>query len=506
MTAQAANDSSTYDAFIRRVREMNTARSIESLLDWDQETQLPPRGTELRADQLSLIAGIVHERVVSPDLSKLLSELEKSGVGGDEGRTANLREVRRDVDRAVKLPTELVRSLAKATALAKDAWARARKESNFAKFAPHLQEIIDLKQEVARRVGYTTEPYDALMDEFEPGAKASEIQAVFDQLRPHLVELTKAIGSAPRKPDLSILERHCPKAAQAEFNRMISAAIGFEFEAGRIDISTHPFCSGLTPNDVRLTTRYDEKYMPMSLFGILHEAGHGMYEQGLPAEHYGTPLAQAVSLGIHESQSRMWENMVGRGRPFWQHFFPLIQKAMPSLADVSLDAWHFAINNVRPSLIRVEADEVTYGLHIMLRFDLERRMFRGEIAVKDVPAAWNDAMQRYLGISPPDDAHGCLQDIHWSLGIFGYFPTYQLGNMYAAQFFAAARRAIPDMDARLARGDCRPLLDWLRSNIHGHGRKYRAGDLVQRVTGSALSHEPYLAYLTGKYKPLYGLA
>lgn len=497
--------SSTFDTFVRRVRELNTARSVESLLDWDQETQMPPRATEHRAEQLALLAGVVHERLTSNELGSLLGQLEASGVAQDEGRAATLREVRREFDRATKLPTALVQELARTTTIAKDAWAKARKSSDFGQFAPHLQKLIDLKRSVADKVGWTSEPYDALMDEFEPGAKAAEIQAVFERLRPPLVELLRAIQAGPRRPDLSILARHCPRAAQAEFNRKIAAAIGFEFEAGRIDVSTHPFCSGLTPLDVRLTTRYDEKYMPMSLFGVLHEAGHGLYEQGLPAEHYGTPLAQAVSLGIHESQSRMWENMVGRSRPFWQHFLPPLQQAMPSLAGVSLDDWYHAINNVQPSLIRVEADEVTYGLHIMLRFDLERRLFRGELAVRDVPQAWNDAVRSYLGIAPPDDAQGCLQDIHWSLGIFGYFPTYQLGNMYAAQFYAAAGKSIPDLDARLSRGETRPLLDWLRTNIHVHGRRFRAAELVQRVTGEPLSPQPYLDYLSAKFRPLFGV-
>ena len=285
----------------------------------------------------------------------------------------------------------------------------------------------------------------------------------------------------------------------------MAAAIGYDFERGRIDPTTHPFCLGISPNDVRITTRFDEHYVPMSLFGTIHETGHALYEQGLPFEHAHTPAGESVSLGIHESQSRMWENMVGRSRPFWEHFFPQLTKQFPELAGVSLDDWHFAVNSVQPSFIRVEADEVTYNLHIMLRFDIERQMIGGRLAVNDVPAAWNAAFEQSFGLTPPDDAQGCLQDIHWSMGIFGYFPTYALGNLYAAQFFAAARRALPELDDQFRRGEFAPLLDWLRTNIHQHGKRFRAPELVERVTGATLTHTPFMDYLRNKYGPLYGI-
>lgn len=503
---QTAMKSKTYDEFLRQVRELYAARTIEALLDWDQETQMPPRGAEDRANQLALIAGIVHERLTSNELSALLDRLEREGVDDDPDATVNVREIRRDQQRAARLPKPLVEEIARTGALAKDAWARARSESKFAGFAPHLQRLLELKRQVADHVGWTTERYDALLDEYEPGAKAADVERVFAGLREALVPLVREIAAAPRRPDLSILERPCPRAAQAEFNRMIAGAIGFEFQAGRIDTSVHPFCTGLTPRDVRLTNRYNEQNMSMSLFGILHEAGHGMYEQGLDAAHTGTPRAQATSLGIHESQSRLWENYVGRSRPFWKHFHPALRGMFPSLADVALDNWHFAINHVEPSLIRVEADEVTYGLHIMLRFDLERRMLDGKLTVNDVPEAWNAGMRDLLGITPPRDAEGCLQDIHWSQGTFGYFPTYLLGTLYAAQIFAAARRAMPDMDAQFERGEFAPLLSWLRTNVHSQGRRYRAGELVQRISGQAPSDRPFVDYLRSKFRPLYGLS
>jgi carboxypeptidase Taq len=497
--------SAAYDRFIERVKELQTSRAIEALLDWDQETYMPKRAAEDRSNQIALMAGLSHEKLTADELGDLLAQLEKENFSGDHIAETNVREVRREYDRAIKLPRSLVQEIAKTGTLAKDAWAQAREESDFSKFAAYLERLLDLKRQVADLIGWTTEPYDALMDEFEPGAKAAEVQRVFDAVTAEVVPLVAAIRNAPRQPDKSIRQRPCPIDKQAAFNRRIVDAMGLDFASGRIDVSTHPFCTGISPRDVRFTTRYNEHYLPMSLFGAMHEAGHALYEQGLEAAHTGTPMAQSVSLGIHESQSRFWENQVGRSRPFWQHFYRPLQEMFPSLADVALDDWVFVINTVEPSLIRVEADEVTYGLHIMLRFDLERKMLRNEIAIKDVPAAWNAGMKELLGITPPDDAQGCLQDIHWSMGMFGYFPTYALGNLYAAQFFAAARRAMPDLEEQLARGELLALREWLRENIHQHGKRYRANELIKVVTGSELSHQPFVDYLHAKFKPLYGL-
>ncbi|MBL8880684.1 MAG: carboxypeptidase M32, partial [Phycisphaerales bacterium] len=444
---------STYETFLKLTKDISTAYAIESLLDWDQETYMPKRAAPDRAEQAAFMAGLAHERLTSDEYAGLIERLEPQAAGDDHVVATNVREMTRRYKRAARLPKSLVEEIARATSLAKDEWAQARKAADFARFAPHLEKLIDLKRQVADRVGWNTEPYDALMDEFEPGAQAAQIQAVFDKLKTELVPLVAAIASAPRKPDTALLAREFPRAAQEQFGRRICEAMGFDFEAGRIDVSTHPFCSGRPPFDVRLTTRYDERYLPMSLFGTMHEAGHGLYEQGLDAAHRGTPMAQSVSLGIHESQSRMWENLVGRSREFWQHFYPALQAAFPSLVGVALNDWHFAINTVRPSFIRVEADEVTYTLHIILRFNVERQLIAGKLAVKDVPAAWNASMKDLLGITPGSDAEGCLQDIHWSLGIFGYFPTYALGNLYASQFFASANRAMPTLRGDIASGN-----------------------------------------------------
>ncbi len=495
--------SAAYETFISRVKEISTARAIESVLEWDQETFMPPRGAAQRAAQLALIAGVAHQRLTDEAFGRALAAVERE-ADPDPVVATNVREMRRLFDRAVKLPTELVQEIARTVALAKTAWVRARKENRFADFAPHLERVLELKRTVAEKIGYTTEPYDALMDEFEPGARAADVQRTFDELKRQLVPLVRAIRDAPRQPNPQLLTRPAPVAAQAAFGRRVAADMGFDFEAGRLDVSVHPFCSGTSPLDVRLTTRYDENYLPASLFGIMHETGHGLYEQGLDPAHAGTPMGASVSLGIHESQSRLWENLVGRSRSFWAHYFPLLQAEFPAFADVSLEDWTFAINTVRPSYIRVEADEVTYNLHILLRFDLERQLVDGRLRVQEVPEAWNESFQGLLGLTPRTDTEGCLQDIHWSMGILGYFPTYALGNLYAAQFFRAARRALPDLEQRIARGELRPLREWLRENIHRHGQRYRAHELVHQVTGEPLSPTPFFEYLRDKYQPLYG--
>ncbi len=496
--------STTYEALLGKIRETGQLESVGELLDWDQETYMPPNGLKARADQLSLIAQLIHDRKTSPEVGELLSRLD--GRSPDPVQETNVRETRRTYERASKVPTELVGRIARSAVLAKAVWAKARADSAFAPFAPHLQELLELKREVADRIGYPQEPYDALLDEFEPGARASAIADIFSALRRPLTEFVKQLAESKTKPDSSILNRHFPRPAQERFARKLAEAIGFDFQSGRMDVSTHPFCSGTTPHDVRLTTRYSEDFFPSAIFGTLHEAGHGVYEQGLDPKHVFTPMGRAVSLGVHESQSRLWENMVGRSRAFWEHFYPDCRRTFPdSLGDVSLDAFVGAINTVQPSLIRVEADEVTYSLHVILRFETEREMIAGAIAVADIPDAWNSKMQDVLGITPPNDREGCLQDIHWSMGMFGYFPTYALGNLYAAQFHEAAWRAIPDLTDRLSRGDFTTLLDWLRTNIHRHGQRYRAAELAEVVTGRRVSTEPFMTYLHEKFRPIYGL-
>jgi carboxypeptidase Taq len=445
----------------------------------------------------------------APRVGELLAEIEASDLVKDPDslEAANVREIRRAYDRAVKLPEALVEELARVTTQAQQVWQQARRDSDFALFQPWLEKIVRLKREEAAAVGTASGiPYDALLDEYEPGATTAEITRTFADLRDQLAPLVAAIAASKRKSTTEILHRDYPVEGQREFGQATAAAIGFDFHAGRLDSTTHPFCSGLGPGDCRLTTRYNPNFFNESFFGILHEAGHGIYEQGLDPEHFGTPAGSAASLGIHESQSRLWENQVGRSQAFWERFLPQAQRVFPSaLSDVSLDDFVFAINDVRPSFIRVEADEATYNLHIILRFELEQALVSGDLAVADVPGAWNEKFKRSLGLKVLDDAHGCLQDIHWSGGGIGYFPTYTLGNLYAAQFMARARDDLGDLDEAFRRGEFGSLKTWLNEKIHRPGRRFRASELCRRVTGRPLRPEPLMSYLRQKYAPLYGI-
>jgi carboxypeptidase Taq len=418
----------------------------------------------------------------------------------------NVREIRRLYDRAVKVPKALVEETARTTTRAQQVWQEARAKSDFALFRPWLEKIVELKRQEAAAIGFRETPYDALLDEFEPGATTRDIAETFRLLRQDLTPLVQTILASPRKPDRAILEREYPVDRQEIFGQAAAAAIGFDFAAGRLDVTTHPFCSGVGPGDCRITTRYNPRRFSDAFFGILHEAGHGMYEQGLDPAHYGTPRGTAISLGIHEAQSRTWENFVGRSRPFWEHFFPRAKQTFhDTLRDVGFDDFYFAINDVRPSFIRVEADEATYNAHVILRFELEQALLAGDMAPADLPGAWNDKFQQAFGIIPPDDRLGCLQDVHWSAGLIGYFPTYTLGNMYAAQFLDKARADLGDLDADFRRGEFGRLKDWLNVNIHRPGQRLRAGELCLRLTGKPLSHLPLLNYLRTKYAPLYDL-
>ena len=504
------NVEATYQDLLAQLRGAAVLGSCASVLGWDEQTYLPPAGADHRAEQLATLAGLTHERATSPRIGELLTELEQCGSLGEatSAMAVNVREARHSYDRATKLPRALVEELSRTTTLSQTAWVAARKKSDFAEFQPWLEKMVGLKRQQAEALGYSGGvPYDALLDEFEPGASSREIAATFAPLRDELVKLVDAIKGSSRRPNVDLLTRRFPLDSQRRFAEDAAKQIGFDFDAGRLDVAPHPFCSGMGPGDCRLTTRYNEQHFPGAFFGALHEAGHGLYEQGLDRAAFGRPMGETVSLGIHESQSRLWENFVGRSRDFWQHFFAPAQQAFPdALTGVGLDDWYAAINDVRPSFIRVEADEVTYNLHIMLRFELEQPLISGDLKPADVPAVWNETFTRSFGLTPPDAARGCLQDIHWSAGLIGYFPTYSLGNMYAAQFYDTAQRDLGDLPAQFARGEFRPLLDWLRTNIHSRGKQLRAGELVQRVTGAPLSHQALIAHLHRKFDPLFGLS
>ncbi len=493
-----------YERVMEIYGEISDLYAALALMGWDQETYMPTKGAASRGRQLATLSGMAHERITSDEMRGALDGARSESLTADE--EVNVREISRFSDRAVKIPVGLVKDLAETSSAAISVWIKARQEDDFPAFAPRVDKLVALQREVAEAVGYEDEPYDALLDEYEPYASTKETAAVFDSIRGPLVDLVQRIADSGVKPRTDFLARNYPVDDQRRMGVKAAERMGFDFEAGRLDISPHPFCTHMGVNDVRMTTRYSETLPMQSFYGVIHEAGHGLYEQGHDPEHEGTPRGASVSLGIHESQSRMWENMVGRSRAFWRYFYPEFSAIFPeNSADVSEEEVYAAVNEVKPSLIRVEADEITYNLHILLRFEIERGLFTDEYAAGDLSAVWNEKMKAFLGIEPPDDRDGVLQDIHWSHGSFGYFPTYTLGNLYAAQFYRAAEREIHGLTERIARGELLPLRDWLRDRIHRPGMTYRAGELVRHVTGEALSADYFLAYVRDKYSSLYSL-
>jgi len=487
-------------------RQTALLTSTSSLLQWDERTLMPPRAGEFRADQVASLAGLIHSRQTDPQLGDWLRELNERyhDLDAANDQAATVRELYREYNKQTKLPRRLVEELSRAAVLGQQTWSAARQNNDFETFAPHLDEILKLKREQAAAIGYEDCAYDALLDDFEPLQRTREVTRVLSELREALVPLVAAVQDSARVPQRDLLTRNFPVSVQAEFGRKTAQRIGFDFDCGRLDETDHPFCSAMGPHDCRITTRYDENFFPMAFFGTLHEAGHGIYEQGLRSDWYGLPLGSYVSLGVHESQSRLWENLVGRSLPFWQFFFPLAQESFPqSLESVDVGQFYFAINDVRPSMIRVEADEVTYNLHIIIRFELEQALINGDLSVSDLPVAWNELYQKYLGIEPANAAEGVLQDIHWSAALIGYFPTYSLGNLYAAQLFERAKADLGDLDLLFSQGCFEPLLQWLRTHVHLQGRTYSAAELVENVAGSPISHEPLVRYLYDKLGPLY---
>jgi carboxypeptidase Taq len=500
-----AASSERYEQVCGYARQTAVLASIEAILDWDEHTMLPPAGTEHRARQLTLLSGMIHDRWTNAEFGQRLAELVEDSLAADPAGDAgaNLRRLKREYDKRVKLPKSLVEELAQTAVFAQQAWVEARRKSDFSHFRPWLDKMLGLKRQEAEALGYAECPYDALLDRYEPDARTAEVAVVLAGLRQQLVPLVQAVGQSGRRPDVSILHRSFPLDAQQAFGRMAAARIGFDFDRGRLDVTAHPFCSGLGPSDCRITTRYDEHFFNEAFFGILHEAGHGIYEQGLRADQYGLPLGEAVSLGIHESQSRLWENFVGRSLAFWQFFYPEAQRRFTALSDVPLGEFHFAVNDVRPSLIRTEADEATYNLHILIRFELEQALLSDDLPLDDLPGAWNAKYEEYLGITPPDAAQGVLQDIHWSAGLIGYFPTYALGNLNAAQLFRQADADLGGVAEQFARGEFQPLRQWLGEKVHRQGQRYSAAELIRRVTGQPLSHVPLVEHLRRKFGPLY---
>ncbi len=492
----------------RELGEVHDLERAAALLNWDLQTYMPSGGATARSQQSATLSRLAHEKFTSDEIGRLLEDLEAAtrDLPYEDDTVSLLRITRREYDKARRVPGELVHELAQTEGLAMPAWAKARAESDFDPFAPHLEKILELKRREAGYLGYRDRMYDALLDLYEPGMKTVQVQAIFDDVRKELVPLVHAISERSDLVDDSILQREYDEQKQWDLSLEALRLIGFNFENGRQDKSVHPFTTGFSNRDVRVTTRLSRNYFPMALFGTLHEGGHGLYEQGSPDKFLRTPLSGGASLGVHESQSRLWENLVGRSRPFWQFFFQRFRDTFPESADgADPETIYRAVNRVQPSLVRVEADEVTYNLHIMLRFQIENALLEEKLAVRDVPAAWDAAMQEFLGVTPSTVAEGALQDIHWSIGSIGYFPTYSLGTFFSVQLFDQARADIPDLYTQFERGDYSALLGWLRTHVHQHGRKFTLNELAVRISGEPLQTRSYLRYLKEKFGEIYDL-
>jgi carboxypeptidase Taq len=477
--------------------------NANNLLGWDQNTKMPPGANAARGQIMATLGVLSHERMTDKRVGKWLKELDKAKLSPVD--KAMVYQAHRSYDRATRIPTSFVETWAKQRSKAQAVWIEARQNNNFKLFAPELKKVFDLSKQYADYLGYKDHPYDALHDSYEVGSSVANVKKVFEPLRNETVKLVKAIQESKQNSD-KVLHQPYDEALQEKFAVDVIKAFGYDFHHGRLDRTVHPFAQSISKYDSRITTRYSPNFLSMALFGTMHEAGHAMYEQGIADTYHRTPLGHAVSLGIHETQSRLWENLVGRSLPFWQWAYPTLQKTFPKqLRKTSLESFYQAINKVSPSFIRVEADEVTYNLHVMVRFEIELALLEGSLNVKDLPEAWNAKYQEYLGISPKTDTEGCLQDVHWSFGLIGYFPTYTLGNIMSVQLFEAAKKAHPSIEKDMTKGNFGKLFTWLRENVHQHGSRYLPQELLKRATGSTLDSGPYVAYLNKKFRSLYEL-
>ncbi len=496
-----------YDALMARMRELDVIGQIGGLLGWDQEVMMPPKAAKLRAEQMAWISKEGHARMTAPEVGELLAAAE-SEMNGSEVEQGNLRIIRDSYDKATKKPPEFVEEFARHRSKSIVTWTEAREKDDFSIFRDDLAKMIDMSRELAGYLGYEDNPYDALLDLYESGLTVARLDPLFAGLRDSSVPLIKAVSELEDKPDCSWVHAHpWPKEKQEALSQAFSEAIGFDFDAGRRDESTHPFCGGSNPDDVRWTTRYDEKEPYGAIFGTMHETGHALYEQGRPRDLDFQPVGEANGLGIHESQSRLWENQVGRSLAFCEWSFPLWQEHFPAnFEGVTPEMLWQAVNQVEPSLIRVEADEATYNLHIMIRYEVEKLLINGELEVDDLPDAWDDMYERFLGIRSPTRTEGVLQDIHWSMGAFGYFPTYTLGNLYSAQLLQAAEKDIGDIDEQVRQGDFEPLLNWMRTHVHARGSILEPADHIEEATGEQPKPDAFVAYLADKIGALYGVS
>jgi carboxypeptidase Taq len=495
------------DQFKALAAEISDLNAATALLGWDQQTYMPKGGAEDRSDALATLSRLAHLKSTSPEIGELLAAVqpEVANLDPDSDDARLVKISKKQYEKQVKVSPEWVSDFAKMTALGHSAWEEARRQSNFALFQPHLEKIVGLRRDYARFFAPFDHVYDPLLDDFEPGMKTAEVQAIFNQVRPVQVAIIQAIRSKTQV-DAAFLKLAYDEKSQWDFGVDVITRFGYDWDHGRQDRSAHPFTQGFGIGDVRITTRFDTTRVATALFGTMHEAGHALYEQGIDRGLRRTPLAGGASMALHESQSRMWENLVGRSLSFWKYAYPRFQALFPAqVGGVDLATFYRGINRVEPSLIRVEADEATYNLHIMLRLELEIALMEGSLAVKDLPDAWNQKVQEYLGIRPPNDAVGVLQDVHWSGGMLGYFPTYALGNLVSAQLWEVIQRDIPNLNARIEQGDFAELLAWLREHVHRYGAKFEPQELVQKVTGSKIDPQPYLRYLQAKFGEIYHL-
>jgi carboxypeptidase Taq len=489
--------------------EIDDLENVTSILNWDEQTKMPRGGAEARADHKATVQRILHQKLSSPKIGRLLESLVsyQASIPYDTDEAGMLRAAKRAYDRATKVPENLVLEMSRTGSKGFATWLRAREAKDFSVFSGDLERIVDVMGKVASALGYEDTPVDALLDQREPGMKVADLERLFGSLRERLVPLAKRIFERIDAVDDSVIRQAFDIPGQWKAGLMAVRAIGFNLDQyGRADTSVHPFSTTFSPHDVRITTRFMESFLPTSLFAFLHEAGHGQYMQGIPVKFRRTPISRQCSAGFSESQSRMWENLVGRSRHFSKYLLPRLREVFPGqLASANVETWYRAVNRVRPSLIRVEADEVTYNLHIMLRFELEKDVFAGRVKVKDLAGAWNSKFKEYLGIEPPNDLLGVLQDIHWSRQFGACFQGYTLGNVISAQLFESALLAHPSIPEQFEVGNCSALLEWTRQNVHAHGSKYTPQELIVKATGRPLSTEPYLSYIERKYKDIYGL-
>jgi carboxypeptidase Taq len=492
----------------RHLAELTDLRHTVQLLQWDQQTMMPPRGGELRADELGTVQRILHERFVSAQTGRLLDDAEDqlNGAGPDSDDARLIAVVRRRWEKARRVPSELASELARSASVGQEAWVTARANSDFASFLPYLREGLELKRRYIDCFADYECAYDVLLDDFEPGMRTAEVAELFAELKDELVPLIAAVSERADAVDDSCLHGTFPIEAQRRLVRDVVSRMGFDPAGWRLDDTVHPFATSLGSSDVRITTRWDETFLPMGLYSSMHECGHGLYEAGIDPGLRRTPLGSGEALGLHESQSRMWENMVGRGRPFADYLAPKVAELFAGqLSGLEPEGFYRAVNRVHPSFIRVEADEATYGLHVILRFELEQELIEGRVAVEDLPEVWNERFKRYFGLEVPDDARGVLQDVHWAAGLIGYFPTYAIGNLVAGQLWERVQSDLPDLDAQLSAGELMELREWLREHVHRHGSKWGAREVLERVTGAPIAVAPFIGYLKAKVGDIYAL-